>query len=73
MLKNGKISEAYNLASVNEINILKLANLINEFIGNTFPVDLKPARDKDRKRKRFDETTKSFSKFFLQNHNHRRY
>lgn len=55
----GVIGEVYNLATGQETSILELATLINEFTGNTTPLDLRPARDWDRSGKRFASTEKS--------------
>jgi UDP-glucose 4-epimerase len=55
----GERGGVYNLATGKETTILQLATLINEFTGNTTPVDLKPARDWDRSGKRFASTEKS--------------
>lgn len=57
--QKGEVGEVYNLASGRETNIIKLANLINEFTGNNTPIDLKPARDWDNSGRRFGETTKA--------------
>ncbi|MAK56143.1 MAG: nucleotide sugar epimerase, partial [Pusillimonas sp.] len=43
-LKGGE-GEVYNLATGKETTILELATLINEYTGNTTPLDLRPARD----------------------------
>lgn len=56
---NGGVGEVYNLATGKETSILELANLINEFTGNTTPLDLRPARDWDRSGKRFASTEKA--------------
>ncbi len=56
---NGIPGEAYNLASGVETSIHDLALLINELIGNTTPIDLRPARDWDHSGKRFGATEKS--------------
>jgi nucleoside-diphosphate-sugar epimerase len=56
---NGRPGEVYNLATGRETTILDLATLINEFTGNTTPLDLKPARDWDRSGKRFASTEKA--------------
>lgn len=55
----GVPGEAYNLATGRETTILELATLINEFTGNTTPLDLRPARDWDRSGKRFASTEKA--------------
>ena len=55
----GAVGEVYNLATGMEISILELATLINEYTGNTTPLDLRPARDWDRSGKRFASTEKS--------------
>lgn len=55
----GGVGEVYNLATGKETRILELATLINEFIGNTTPLDLRPARDWDRSGKRFASTEKA--------------
>lgn len=49
----------YNLATGKETTILDLASLINEYAGNTTPLDLRPARDWDRSGKRFASTEKA--------------
>lgn len=49
----------YNLATGRETTILDLASLINEYAGNTTPLDLRPARDWDRSGKRFASTEKA--------------
>ncbi len=49
----------YNLATGKETSILDLASLINEYAGNTTPLDLRPARDWDRSGKRFASTEKA--------------
>ena len=56
---NGAVGEVYNLATGKETSILELAMLINEFTGNTTPLDLRPARDWDRSGKRFASTDKA--------------
>lgn len=56
---NGSAGEVYNLATGRETTILQLASLINEFTGNTTPLDLRPARDWDRSGKRFASTEKA--------------
>lgn len=58
----GQVGEVYNLATGKETTILELATLINEFTGNTTPLDLRPARDWDRSGKRFASTEKAASK-----------
>lgn len=55
----GAIGEVYNLATGTETTILQLAEIINQYTGNTAPLDLKPARDWDRSGKRFASTQKS--------------
>jgi len=55
----GAVGEVYNLATGRETSILELATLINEYTGNTTPLDLKPARDWDRSGKRFASTDKA--------------
>ena len=55
----GQSGGVYNLATGKETSILQLAQLINEFTGNTTPLDLRPARDWDRSGKRFASTEKS--------------
>ena len=50
------------MATGRETTILELANLINEFTGNTTPVDLQPARVWDRSGKRFASTEKAKTK-----------
>lgn len=55
----GASGEVYNLATGRETSILELATLINEFTGNTTPLDLRPARDWDRSGKRFASTDKA--------------
>ena len=55
----GAAGEVYNLATGRETSILELATLINEFTGNTTPLDLRPARDWDRSGKRFASTDKA--------------
>jgi UDP-glucose 4-epimerase len=55
----GTAGEVYNLATGRETSILELATLINEYTGNTTPLDLKPARDWDRSGKRFASTDKA--------------
>ncbi len=55
----GEVGGVYNLATGLETSILELAKLINEFTGNTTPLDLRPARDWDRSGKRFASTEKS--------------
>ena len=55
----GVEGEVYNLATGKETTILQLANLINEYTGNTTPLDLRPARDWDRSGKRFASTEKA--------------
>lgn len=55
----GIAGEVYNLATGRETSILELAQLINEYTGNTTPLDLRPARDWDRSGKRFASTDKA--------------
>lgn len=55
----GRAGEVYNLATGRETSILELATLINEYTGNTTPLDLRPARDWDRSGKRFASTDKA--------------
>lgn len=55
----GQPGEVYNLATGKETTILELATIINEFTGNTTPLDLRPARDWDRSGKRFASTDKA--------------
>lgn len=55
----GSVGGVYNLATGRETSILDLATLINEYTGNTTPLDLRPARDWDRSGKRFASTEKS--------------
>lgn len=55
----GQAGEVYNLATGKETSILELAQLINEYTGNTTPLDLRPARDWDRSGKRFASTDKA--------------
>ena len=55
----GEVGGIYNLATGNEITILELANMINEYTGNKAQVDLKPARYWDRSGKRFASTEKA--------------
>lgn len=55
----GTVGEVYNLATGRETSIFELATLINEYTGNTTPLDLKPARDWDRSGKRFASTDKA--------------
>ena len=57
--QKGDTGGVYNLASGKETSILELANLINEFTGNTTPLDMLPARDWDRSGKRFASTYKA--------------
>lgn len=56
----GVPGEVYNLATGRETSILELARLINDFTGNTTPLDLRPARDWDRSGKRFASTQKAY-------------
>ncbi len=55
----GSVGGVYNLATGRETSILELATLINEYTGNTTPLDLRPARDWDRSGKRFASTEKA--------------
>lgn len=55
----GCAGEVYNLATGCETSILELATIINEYTGNTTPLDLRPARDWDRSGKRFASTEKA--------------
>lgn len=55
----GEAGGVYNLATGKETTILELAELINEFTGNSTPLDLRPARDWDRSGKRFASTEKA--------------
>lgn len=55
----GAAGEVYNLATGKETSILDLASIINEYTGNTTPLDLRPARDWDRSGKRFASTEKA--------------
>ncbi len=64
-LKGGE-GEVYNLATGKETTILELATLINEYTGNTTPLDLRPARDWDRSGKRFASTNKAKSELGFQ-------
>jgi UDP-glucose 4-epimerase len=57
-LKGGS-GETYNLATGAETTIRQLAELINEFTGNTTPVDLRPARVWDKSGNRFASTEKA--------------
>lgn len=57
--KNGEAGENYNLATGNGISIRELAETINDIIGNSTPVELKPPRDWDRSGCRFGSTEKS--------------
>ena len=56
---HGQAGEVYNLATGKETSILELSTLINEYTGNTKPLDLRPARDWDRSGKRFASTEKA--------------
>lgn len=62
----GDAGEVYNLATGKETTILDLARLINEYTGNTTPLDLRPARDWDRSGKRFASTDKARDKLGFQ-------
>ena len=55
----GTPGEVYNLASGVETSILNLAHLINELIGNTTPLDIRPSRDWDHSGRRFGSTIKA--------------
>jgi len=55
----GAAGGVYNLATGRETSILELATIINEYTGNTTPLDLRPARDWDRSGKRFASTEKA--------------
>jgi UDP-glucose 4-epimerase len=55
----GGAGEVYNLATGRETTVLELATVINEFVGNETPLDLRPARDWDRSGKRFASTEKA--------------
>jgi UDP-glucose 4-epimerase len=55
----GVAGGVYNLATGRETSILELATIINEYTGNTTPLDLRPARDWDRSGKRFASTEKA--------------
>jgi nucleoside-diphosphate-sugar epimerase len=55
----GVPGEVYNLASGVETRIRDLATLINEIVGNSRPVDLRPPRNWDRSGTRFGSTDKS--------------
>jgi UDP-glucose 4-epimerase len=55
----GAAGGVYNLATGRETSILELATIINEYTGNTTPLDLRPARDWDRSGKRFAATEKA--------------
>lgn len=55
----GEAGGVYNLATGRETSILELATIINEYTGNTTPLDLRPARDWDRSGKRFASTEKA--------------
>jgi len=57
--EKGEPGEAYNLASGVETSVGSLAEKINEFTGNTTPVDLRAAREWDRSGRRFGSTVKS--------------
>jgi UDP-glucose 4-epimerase len=56
---HGCAGGVYNLATGCETSILELATIINEYTGNTTPLDLRPARDWDRSGKRFASTEKA--------------
>jgi len=55
----GAAGGVYNLATGRETSILELATIINQYTGNTAPLDLRPARDWDRSGKRFASTEKA--------------
>ena len=55
----GAAGGVYNLATGRETSILELATIINEYTGNTTPLDLRPAREWDRSGKRFASTEKA--------------
>ena len=55
----GAVGEVYNLATGCETTILQLAEIINEYTGNTASLELKPARGWDRSGKRFASTKKA--------------
>ena len=55
----GGAGEVYNLATGRETTILDLATFINQYTGNSTPLDLRPARDWDRSGKRFASTDKA--------------
>lgn len=55
----GDAGGVYNLATGRETSILELATIINEYTGNSTPLDLRPARDWDRSGKRFASTEKA--------------
>lgn len=55
----GEAGGVYNLATGRETSILELATIINEYTGNSTPLDLRPARDWDRSGKRFASTEKA--------------
>lgn len=55
----GSAGGVYNLATGRETSILELATIINEYTGNTTPLDLRPAREWDRSGKRFASTEKA--------------
>jgi len=56
---NGRVGEAYNLATGTEILIREWAELINELTGNATPVHLLPPRSWDASGRRFGSTDKS--------------
>ena len=55
----GSPGDAYNLASGRETTILELATMINEIVGNSAPLDIRPPRDWDRSGRRYGSTEKS--------------
>ena len=57
----GSTGDVYNLATGKETSILELATLINEYTGNTKPLDMRPARDWDRSGKRYASIEKAAS------------
>jgi UDP-glucose 4-epimerase len=56
---NGAAGDVYNLASGKETTILELATAINEFTGNTTPLNFKPRRDWDKSGCRYGDPTKA--------------
>jgi len=57
--QHGCAGGVYNLATGCETSILDLATIINEYTGNSTPLELRPARDWDRSGKRFASTEKA--------------